>query len=75
MKIKLDTSLIWHGVEYHHGDVVDMPDDVARRYISTRQAEAMPVECAAVRTQPIKGTQDDRLQTTGTKPRTNYRYR
>jgi hypothetical protein len=45
MRVRLDTSLVWFGREYHHGDEIDLPDDVAKRYIATHQAE--PVVTAA----------------------------
>ena len=41
MRVLLDTSVVWHGREYHHGDEIDLPDDVAMRYIATHQAEAI----------------------------------
>jgi hypothetical protein len=65
MKIKLTTGMWWQGVIRYDGDVVEMPDDVAQRYIDTRQAEPLdepqPVETAALRTTPARGKHDGRL--------------
>ncbi len=60
MRVRLDTSLVWYGREYHHGEEIDLPDDVAKRYIATRQAEpvvaAAPVAEAMMRDTTIQET-------------------
>lgn len=46
MIVRLDTSLLWLGSYYGHGDEIDLPPEVAERYIATRQAER--IESAAI---------------------------
>ncbi len=67
MRILLSTSLVWFGQEYHSGDEVDLPDDLARRYIAAGSAESItpPIECAALQTTPPKGKRDVRNQAAG----------
>lgn len=53
MLIRMTTQLIWHGREILPDETIDLPDDVARRYVATRQAELIhntpsPVEAASV---------------------------
>jgi len=60
MRVRMNTFLIWYGQQVLHGEEIDLPDDVAQRYVATCQAErveeqpaAPPVEAAAVnRMQP-----------------------
>lgn len=61
MRVRLDTSVVWYGREYHHGDEIDLPDDVAARYIATHQAEAVvatvtPVEAMMRDTKTTENT-------------------
>lgn len=62
----MKTCLPWYGQVYYDGDEAELPDDVAQRYIDTDQAELIVpvVETAALRTQPARGRQDGRIQTT-----------
>ena len=62
MIVRLDTSLIWNGRLYENGDTIDLPDEVALKYIATRQAER--IETAALHTTPVKGKKDVRIQAT-----------
>lgn len=66
MQVRMNTTLVWYGYEYHAGDVADLPDDVATRYIVTNQAEPIspPIETAALQTTPPKGRRDARIQNT-----------
>lgn len=69
MIVKLKTCLQWYGRLYNDGDEIDLPDNVASRYIATNQAEPIPqpspvVETAALRTQPSRGRKDVRIQAT-----------
>jgi hypothetical protein len=65
MKVILSTTLIWRGYSYHSGDEVDLPDDVALRYIAAGSAEQVPaVETAALQTTPPKGKYDGRIKAT-----------
>lgn len=67
MLVRLSTCLQWNGRMYYDGDQIDLPNDVAERYVATNQAERIPppIETAALRTLPAKGTQDVRVQTAG----------
>ncbi len=67
MRVLLSTSLCWAGVWNHSGDEVDLPDDLALRYIAAGSAEpvAAPVECMAMQTTPPKGKRYERIQATG----------
>lgn len=72
MIVRLTTSLLWNGRLYSHGDEVDLPDNIAGRYISTNQAEPVnptqpDIETAALRTQPARGRKD--VRTTATRSR------
>ena len=62
----MQCSLVWYGHVYHEGDEVELPDDVARKYIVAGSAErvtpivetatrSQAVETTAVYTQPFKG--------------------
>ena len=64
MIVRMNTFLIWGGVEYMAGEEVDLPADVAAAYVRTGQAEQIkqPIETAALRTTPPKGKQDVRIQ-------------
>jgi len=46
MIVRLNTSLLWYGRFYGHGDEIDLPSEDAERYIATQQAER--IECAAI---------------------------
>jgi len=65
MIVKLKTCLQWHGRVYNDGDEIDLPDNIASRYIATNQADAIPaptppvIETAATRTQPPRGRKDN----------------
>jgi hypothetical protein len=69
MKVTLSTSLLWAGYWYHSGDEVDLPDELAHKYIRAGSAElitepiAGPIETAALRTTPPKGKYDVRNPT------------
>lgn len=64
MLVTLSTTLIWKGYSYHSGDQVDLPSDVAMRYIAAGSAEQVPtVETAALQTTPPKGRNDGRNTT------------
>lgn len=65
MRIRLSTTLIWHGVEHHSGDEIELPDELARKYIAAGSAERIeqPVETAAIITTPPKGRSDVRNTT------------
>ena len=62
MIVRMNTFLIWGGVEYMAGEEVDLPADVAAAYVRTGQAEATTpaIETAALRTQPALGRNDKR---------------
>lgn len=47
MRVRLETSVIWYGREFHHGDEIDLPDDVAAKYIATHQAEPIAATAPA----------------------------
>jgi len=75
MRILLSTTLIWNGVEHHSGDEIDLPNDLAARYIAAGSAEPItpPIETAALQTTPPKGRNDGRNTATRTQPRTHQR--
>jgi len=63
MKVILSTTLPWAGYWYHSGDEVDLPDEIAARYIAAGSAEPIqppPVETAALHTTPPRGKRDER---------------
>jgi hypothetical protein len=67
MRVRLDTSLVWYGREYHHGEEIDLPDAVAKRYIATRQAELVeplpaPATHAAEATMKDNATQQTTMR-------------
>ena len=64
MKVLLSTSLRWNGRWHHSGDEIELPDELARKYIAAGSAEpTMPqVETAALHTTPPKGKRDVRIQ-------------
>lgn len=68
MIVRLNTFLIWRGVEYMAGEEADLPADVAAAYIRTNQAELItpPIECAALQTTPPKGKRYERNTATRT---------
>ena len=39
MRVRLGTFLLWYGKPFQAGEEIDLPDDVAMRYIATHQAE------------------------------------
>ena len=64
MTVRMTTTLLWFGHEYHSGDEVSLPDDVALRYIQTGQAEAVdeqPIESAAMNSAKNKGRKYGRV--------------
>lgn len=65
MLIRMNTTLIWYGKEYHSGDEIELPDDIAGRYIAAGSAEpiAPPIETAALQTTPPKGRRHERNAT------------
>jgi hypothetical protein len=65
MRVELSTTLIWHGYEYHSGDQIELPDELAAKYIAAGSATEVtpPVETAALHTQPHKGRKDGRNAT------------
>lgn len=65
MKILLSTTLIWQGREFHSGDEIDLPDELARKYIRVGSAEQIqpPIETAALQTTPPKGRRNERNTT------------
>ena len=71
MLVRLSTSLLWAGTWNHSGDEVDLPNDLALRYIAAGSAEAIeqPIETAALQTTPPKGRNDVRNTATRTQPR------
>lgn len=71
MTIRLSTSLLWNGVWHHSGDEIELPDELARKYIAAGSAEPImpPIETAALITSPPKGKRDGRNETAGTQPR------
>lgn len=66
MRVLLSTTLFWSGCWYHSGDEVDLPDDLARKYIAAGSAEEVQpqVETAAIYTDRFKGKRDARNQAT-----------
>lgn len=70
MRIRMTTFLIWHGQQVMPGEEVDLPDDVARRYLATNQAESIQqrepattvVEAAAINRQIPNAAIDRRPQ-------------
>ena len=66
MLVRLNTSLVWAGIGYQNEDEIDLPSDVAKALIATRQAEPLtpPIETAALITQPSKGREHARNKTT-----------
>ncbi len=72
MRVLLSTSLYWSGFWNHSGDEIELPDELARKYIAAGSAEAVaqPIESAALRTQPTKGRNDGgNIRTTTTRAR------
>jgi hypothetical protein len=65
MIVELTTSMVSPRGEFHQGDVVELPQDEAQRFIE--RGMALPVkqerETAAVITQPAKGKQNARIST------------
>jgi hypothetical protein len=39
MIVRMTTQLVWYGREIMPGETVDLPDNVALRYIATKQAD------------------------------------
>ena len=72
MLVTMQTTLIWYGYEYHSGDQIELPDDLAAKYIAAGSAVAVQpqIETAALHTHPHKGKQDGRNKATGTQSRT-----
>ena len=68
MRVQLNTTLIWYGTEYHSGDEIELPDELARKYIAAGSAEPIspPIETAALHTSPPKGRRDVRNTATRT---------
>jgi hypothetical protein len=67
MLVRLSTSLCWGGVFSHSGDEIELPDDVARKFIAAGSAEpiAAPIiETAALITNPPKGRRNERTTAT-----------
>jgi hypothetical protein len=66
MLVRLSTSLCWGGVFSHSGDEIELPDDVARKFIAAGSAEpiAPPIETAALQTTPPKGRRNERTTAT-----------
>lgn len=68
MRVRLSTSLPWYGVTYHDGDEVDLPDEVAARYVATRQADPVntepEIETAMLQQPTQRGKRYERHQNT-----------
>lgn len=64
MLVELSTTLVWKGYAYHSGDQVDLPSDLALRYVQAGSAEIVeqPVETAALQTTAPKGRNNGRTQ-------------
>jgi hypothetical protein len=62
MRVLLSTSLCWEGAWHHSGDEVDLPNELARKYIAAGSAEpiAPAIETAAEITSPPKGKRNVR---------------
>ena len=67
MRVRMTTFLIWHGQQVAHGEEIDLPDDVAQRYIATQQAErveqsqpVVAVEAATVNRMQPNAARDQR---------------
>lgn len=64
MIVRLTTGCWYQGILRNDGDIVEMTDAVARRFLDTRQAEIVedhepsPIETAALRTLPARGRHD-----------------
>lgn len=73
MIVTMRTSVVWYGREYHDGDQIDLPEELAAKYVAAGSAEfpEPPVETAALHTQPPKGRKDGRNTTGRTQPRTH----
>jgi len=41
MRIRMKTFLLWHGRSVHAGEEIDLPDEVAKAYMATGQADAI----------------------------------
>ena len=67
MKVRLSTTLCWQGYWHHSGDEIDLPDELASKYIAAGSAEPLtqPIETAAIITTPPKGKRDVRNATAG----------
>ena len=39
MRVRMTTFLVWYGQQVMPGEEIDLPDDVAGRYLATNQAE------------------------------------
>lgn len=65
MTVRLSTTLIWNGQEFHSGDEIDLPEHAARDYVRAGSAEFItpPIETAALRTNAPKGRNDVRTKT------------
>lgn len=63
MIVTLETQLIWYGREYLPGEQIELPDNDARRFIASGQAQPVTpqIETAALHTTPPKGKQDGRI--------------
>lgn len=53
MIVRMTCSVVWFGRAYHDGDEIDLPDEVAMKYIAAGSAEriaptAPPIEVAAL---------------------------
>lgn len=72
MTITMRTSIVWYGKAYHDGDQIELPEELAAKYVAAGSAEYIdpPIETAALHTQPHKGRQDERITSTGKKSRT-----
>ncbi len=66
MIVRLNTFLIWGGVEHEAGEEIDLPAEVATAYVRTNQAVLItpPIECAALQTTPPKGRRNERITAT-----------
>lgn len=69
MRIRMTTFLVWYGQQVMPGEEIELPDDVARRYLATNQAEAVEqpvtqpvVEAATLNRQIPNATLDRRPQ-------------
>jgi hypothetical protein len=62
MKVLLSTSLCWAGAWHHSGDEVELPNDLASRYIAAGSAQPItpPIETAALQTTPPRGRRNER---------------